>query len=280
MAGTNIHHNPINAAAEVDAIAAVLVANSQTPAAASLVPATVLGTVAGTASKQPNTADILQAPPKDPFQGDGVDPAHAAVIIPEQSALDWITYIVSLSYNKLATSVFSSVTRWHWYDSLPHTSLILGAVPSQHLLVQLQRENRVEDIVNMCAEFRGHMETMRELGLVQCWIPTRDFHTPSLQNIWIGVKFIEKCERQWQELEDPSGRGKLYLHCKAGKGRSATVALCWLVYQYALTVDKDLYLRPEVIAFDCEVQELENSHSITREAWPGSVYMNNGPNMS
>ncbi|KAF8918004.1 hypothetical protein BGZ58_004970, partial [Dissophora ornata] len=149
-------------------------------------------------------------PSGGPFQGDGADPS---VLVPEQSTLDWLAYSVSLNYNRLATSVFSTFTRWHWFDPIPYSSLILGAVPSQQLLVQLQREYRVEDIVNMCAEFQGHLETMKELGLVQCWIPTRDFHTPTLESIWVGVRFISKCEARWQELPEAE-RGRIYIHCK------------------------------------------------------------------
>ncbi|KAI7829432.1 protein-tyrosine phosphatase-like protein [Gamsiella multidivaricata] len=172
-----------------------------------------------------------------PFQGDGADPSQAELLIPQQFTVDWLAYSVSLNYNRLATSVFSPITHWHWYDPVPHSSLILGAVPSQHLLAKLKQEYQVEDIVNMCAEFKGHLETMRGLGLVQCWIPTRDFHTPSVENIWTGVRFIVKCDTQWQEIEEVK-RGRIYIHCKAGRGRSATVVLCWLVYCYKLTTQE------------------------------------------
>ncbi|KAF9323089.1 hypothetical protein BGZ91_003840 [Linnemannia elongata] len=218
-----------------------------------------------------------------PFEGDGVDPAQAAALIPPRSTFDWLAYTVSLNYNRLATSVFSPITQWHWYDSVPHTSIILGAVPSQHLLVQLQRDHAVQDIVNMCAEFKGHIQTMKELGLVQCWLPTRDFSTPSVESIWAGVRFIEKCEKGWRD-EPEEKRGALYVHCKAGRGRSATVVLCWLVYCYKLTVveaqvillkargqvDKNVYLHPEVVSFYGQVQEQEKNGVIERKVWPGN----------
>lgn len=69
----------------------------------------------------------------------------------------------------------------------------------------------------MCAEFKGHIQTMKELGLVQCWLPTRDFSTPSVESIWAGVRFIEKCEKGWRDdLEEK--RGALYVHCKGKSG--------------------------------------------------------------
>ncbi|KAG0220172.1 hypothetical protein BGX33_007121 [Mortierella sp. NVP41] len=207
-----------------------------------------------------------------PFEGDGADPAQAAALIPPRSTLDWLAYTVSLNYNRLATSVLSPITRWHWYDPIPHTSIILGAVPSQHFLAQLQRDHAVQDIVNMCAEFKGHLQTMRELGLVQCWLPTQDFHTPSVENIWAGVRFIDKCERHWKTLPEDQ-RGAIYVHCKAGRGRSATVVLCWLVYCYKLKpieaqVDKNVYSHPEVIAFYEQVLDQESNGTLERKVWP------------
>ncbi|KAF9910038.1 hypothetical protein EC991_007369 [Linnemannia zychae] len=229
-----------------------------------------------TASSAETTTDA----PLVPFEGDGADPA---LPVPPRSTLDWLAYTVSLNYNRLATSVFSPITRWHWFDPIPNTRIILGAVPSQHLLIQLQREYAVQDIVNMCAEFKGHLQTMKELGLVQCWLPTRDFSTPSLENIWAGVRFIEKCERGWREEAPEHGQaGAVYVHCKAGRGRSATVVLCWLVYFYKLTVleaqvillkargqvDKNVYLHPEVISFYKQVQDQEKDGTLVRKVWP------------
>ncbi|KAF9951698.1 hypothetical protein BGZ65_005797, partial [Modicella reniformis] len=159
-----------------------------------------------------STAETLKPMP-GPFQGDGADPSQAAVLIPQRSALNWLAYSVSLNYNRLATSVFAPITRWRWFDPIPHSCLVLGAVPSQQFLEQVQREQSVENIVNMCAEFEGHLETMKTLGLVQCWVPTPDFHVPTVDSIWIGIRFISKCQARWQDL-DESQRGHVYIHCK------------------------------------------------------------------
>ncbi|KAG0290033.1 hypothetical protein BGZ96_006501, partial [Linnemannia gamsii] len=235
-------------------------------------------------TSEPGTAaNIALTMAEPPFEGDGADPAQAATMIPPRSTFDWLAYTVSLNYNRLATSVFSPITRWQWYNPVPHTRIILGAVPSQHLLAQLARDHAVQDIVNMCAEFKGHLQTMKELGLVQCWLPTKDFNTPSVQSIWAGVRFIDKCERRWSEGPEDS-RGAIYVHCKAGRGRSATVVLCWLVYCYRLTVleaqvillkargqvDKNVYLHPEVISFYEQVQEQEKNGTLERKVWPGN----------
>lgn len=36
-----------------------------------------------------------------PFEGDGVDPAQAAALIPPRSTFDWLAYTVSLNYNRV-----------------------------------------------------------------------------------------------------------------------------------------------------------------------------------
>ncbi|KAF8977127.1 hypothetical protein BGZ46_007631 [Entomortierella lignicola] len=166
-----------------------------------------------TSQENETTESIATQTTSTPFQGDGTDPSQAALLIPQRTLTEWLTYSISLNYNRLATSVLSPITHWQWYNRIPHTNVILGAVPSQQILVQLQREQRLENVVNMCAEFNGHIETMNDLGLVQCWIPTRDFQTPSLDSIWTGVRFMSKCGTRWQGLEE-SKRGTLYIHCK------------------------------------------------------------------
>ncbi|KAG0098408.1 Phosphatidylglycerophosphatase and protein-tyrosine phosphatase 1 [Podila epicladia] len=179
-----------------------------------------------------------------PYNGDGVDPLQPTEL-PQRTPADWVAYTVSLNYNRVCL----------------------------HLLESLQKQEKVENILNMCAEFRGHLEKMRELGLYQCWVPTRDFHTPSVPDIWICVRLIAKCEKQWQELPEQE-RGTIYLHCKAGRGRSATIALCWLVYQFKLStleaqaillhargqVDKDIHRHTEVITFYSQTSRKEVKH--------------------
>ncbi|KAG0251497.1 hypothetical protein BG011_007556 [Mortierella polycephala] len=216
---------------------------------------------------------------------EGEDPSQAALLIPERTVMDWVAYTVSLNYNRLATSpLLSPITRWHWFDRIPNTNIILGAVPSQTLIQQLFKDQHLRDVINMCAEFQGHLTSMKELGVKQCWIPTRDFSTPTVKSIWVGVRYTAKqaedCQGQMQEPNQD--HGLIYLHCKAGRGRSATVALCWLVYAYKLTavqaqgillkargqVDKNIYLHPEVITFCQQVQEQEDNHSLVRKPWP------------
>ena len=56
--------------------------------------------------------------------------------------------------------------------------------------------------------------------MTQHWFQTVDFQPPSLPCIQQGLDIIEQ--------EKTSGQS-VYVHCKAGKGRSAVVAACYLI---------------------------------------------------
>lgn len=107
----------------------------------------------------------------------------------------------------------------HWWDSV-QPYLWLGARPLRGDVFRL-KELGVRAIVNTCAEFPGHLELYRQLGIEQLWLPVVDFTHPSLEQVRAGVAFIES--------QISAGRG-VYIHCKAGRGRSATVAACWLMH--------------------------------------------------
>ncbi|MCG3126807.1 MAG: hypothetical protein CHACPFDD_01662 [Phycisphaerae bacterium] len=130
-----------------------------------------------------------------------------------------VTYFPSLWFNRLmcATGLWR---RWNWVDD----DVLIGAVPTRGDLRELAGM-RVGAIVNMCEEFSGFAPELRALDMRQLYLPTLDYHSPSAARLREGVEFIE---RQIAE-----GR-KVYVHCKAGRGRSATLVLCYLMRRYGL----------------------------------------------
>lgn len=106
--------------------------------------------------------------------------------------------------------------RWDWVDD----ALLLGALPARGDIARL-RALGVTGIVNLCAEFPGHVEAMRAAGIEQLHLKTLDYHAPSDADMLRGVEFIE---------QHAAGGGKVYTHCKAGRGRSATLAVCYLMH--------------------------------------------------
>ena len=124
-------------------------------------------------------------------------------------------YFPTLSYNVL----LGRGLKWRrWWDAVDD-HLILGAVPFRRDVKKL-RELGVTGVVNMCEEYAGPIAEYQSLGIEQLWLPTTDFHHPLADHVDAGAEFIEK-HAQCQ--------GITYVHCKAGRARSATIVLWWLV---------------------------------------------------
>jgi protein-tyrosine phosphatase len=70
-----------------------------------------------------------------------------------------------------------------------------------------------------------------EMGIKQLQIPTPDFDTIPMEVILRGVEYIH-----WNRTHDRP----VYVHCKAGKGRSALVVMCYLIKRHGYSA-KDAY---------------------------------------
>ena len=134
-----------------------------------------------------------------------------------------------------ASSVFYPTLGWNvllgrilkirnWYDGIDDY-VIVGARPFRRDVLGLSQLG-VKAVVNTCEEYAGPVIEYDQYGIEQLHIPTTDFTHPSLENLQMGVQFVQDhVERQ--EL--------VYIHCKAGRARSATVALCWLIAHRGMT---------------------------------------------
>jgi atypical dual specificity phosphatase len=124
----------------------------------------------------------------------------------------------------------------------------------------------VKAVINLCQEWNRAAPIFTQLGIDHLHLPTVDFHAPSLESIEKGVEFINQCVK---------AHNPVYVHCKAGRGRSATVILCWLLSTQALSakeaqkillykrphINKHLWKRKVVTAF---VEQWRSSEGTTR----------------
>lgn len=108
----------------------------------------------------------------------------------------------------------------HWWDQVDE-GLWLGAMPMSSDVPEFQRLG-ITGVINMCQEYAGPLRQYQTYGIEQLHLPTVDFHPPSLEMIKKGVEFIK------QHVDRD---GAVYVHCKAGRARSATVVLCYLIAQ-------------------------------------------------
>jgi len=132
-----------------------------------------------------------------------------------------------------------NVRRW-WHEVDP--AVILGALPLRSDAEPLHGLG-VRGVINMCQEYQGPMTEYARLGIEQLWLPTVDFNPPKLQDVSRGVEFIQAHAQR---------DSKVYVHCKAGRARSATVVICWLVRHRSMSLEEaQLHLikaRPHVHA--------------------------------
>ena len=106
----------------------------------------------------------------------------------------------------------------HWWEAVDD-QLLIGALPFSWDVKRFAQEG-VTGVVNMCLEYEGPRRAYGQHEISQLWLPTTDFTPPSLEDVERGVAFITA------QLEKGE---KVYVHCKAGRGRSATVVVCWLI---------------------------------------------------
>ena len=113
-----------------------------------------------------------------------------------------------------------------WSDRIDE-HVIVGAYPFARDVPRLVQEG-VKAVVNTCEEYAGPARRYEAAGIEHLRIPTTDFAHPRLEDVKLAVEFVEK----HVELKH-----SVYIHCKAGRARSATVALCWLVKYRGMTVE-------------------------------------------
>lgn len=161
-----------------------------------------------------------------------------------------LLYWPTLAWNVLLGRLLKVRSWWSRIDE----HVILGAVPFRADVERLHREG-VVGVINTCHEYEGPCAEYERVGIVQLHLPTIDFTPPSLEDVEKGVEFI----RQYAE------RGStVYVHCKAGRARSATIVACWLIASQSITPDEAQKIlrqrRPFVLPRIAQRQVVQDFH--------------------
>ncbi len=147
-------------------------------------------------------------------------------------------YVFLYSFSLLLTQVASIVFAQNWWNKItttgPHkVPIYLGALPLitpfKNDLENLKKEN-IGAVLTLVEPFENHSTgwisspvtttDWKNAKIKQLQIPIEDFNTGSIEQIELGVEFI-----RWNVLNDRS----VYIHCKAGRGRSALVLMAYLI---------------------------------------------------
>ncbi|KAI3514505.1 hypothetical protein L1887_12959 [Cichorium endivia] len=144
-----------------------------------------------------------------------------------------ILFYPTLLYNVFRNKIQAEFRWWDQVDQF----LLLGAVPFPKDVPRLKQLD-VGGVITLNEPYETLVPTSlyRAYDIDHLVIPTRDYlFAPSFVDIDRAVNFIHK----------NSTHGKTtYVHCKAGRGRSTTIVLCYLVeYKHMTPVSALEYVR-------------------------------------
>jgi len=114
--------------------------------------------------------------------------------------------------------LYIAIPKRKWWNRI-NNNIVLGGVPFSFAVPKLHNEG-VHAVINLCEEYPGATTQYSHYGIEQLNLPTIDYTAPSLYDIEAGIAFIDKYALQNQSV---------YVHCKAGAGRSPTLVLCYLL---------------------------------------------------
>ncbi|CAF1317905.1 unnamed protein product [Adineta steineri] len=137
----------------------------------------------------------------------------------------FLLVIIFKLLNNPLNSLYSQITPNCYLGCLP--------LPSD---VEVLNKIGIQCVVNMCAEYNGPRKTYKKYNIEQLHLPTVDSTAPSLKTIQKGVKFMK---------EASDNNKKIFVHCKGGMGRSATIVFCHLVANEKMSPEDALKLLKE-----------------------------------
>eukprot|EP01133_Synstelium_polycarpum_P004083 gene4083-4756_t len=133
-------------------------------------------------------------------------------------------------------------------------NVYIGAMPMYWDVDTALAHNNVRAVVNLCDEYAGPVATYARYGIKQLYLPVVDHYEPSVAELRSAITFIE------QQVAE---RNSVFVHCKAGRGRSGAVVICWIAYSKNMSLEqaqkylierrnkvrKGLYRQKNIMAF-------------------------------
>lgn len=103
-------------------------------------------------------------------------------------------------------------------------TVVMGGAPFGFLGYpeRLQENYNVKGVINLCEEYRGPVKQWRKLGAEELYLPTTDHFEPSREDLLSALSFIKRHQAMGN---------RVYVHCRAGHGRSGAVVFAWLMMQ-------------------------------------------------
>ncbi|EAL71055.1 phosphatidylinositol phosphatase [Dictyostelium discoideum AX4] len=107
-------------------------------------------------------------------------------------------------------------------------NVYLGAMPMGSDVTLLFYKYKINSIVNLCDEYQGPTQHYTQYGMQQLYVPVVDHFEPDVEIIEKSIQFI---------LKQIELGNRVYIHCKAGRGRSGAIAICWIAYSRRVSLE-------------------------------------------
>lgn len=188
-----------------------------------------------------------------------------------------VTFYPTLFYNVF----MEKVTKRNWYDRIDE-NMILGALPFRSFAPEMIQQENIKAVVSMNEDyelwvFSNNRAKWAKLGVDFCQLATTDiFEAPCQDKLWTGVRFINQFlpqdkrvaaagEEDQQLLNREDRVGTVYVHCKAGRTRSATLVGCYLMMRNGWSPERAVQhmreCRPHVLLGSKQWEALRIFHS-------------------
>jgi len=169
-----------------------------------------------------------------------------------------VTFLPTLAYNV----AMERISQRRWWDRIDKR-VILGALPFRsEYTKQLVKDENIGGVVSMNEDYELQLfsyqtEGWKNLGVNFLQLSTTDiFESPDQTKLTKGVEFIDKFHRNDQSV---------YIHCKAGRTRSATLVGCYLMAANNWTpqqaIDYMKEKRPHILLHSKQMEALQTFHS-------------------
>uniref|UniRef100_UPI00358FD891 phosphatidylglycerophosphatase and protein-tyrosine phosphatase 1 n=1 Tax=Myxine glutinosa TaxID=7769 RepID=UPI00358FD891 len=171
-----------------------------------------------------------------------------------------VAFYPSLLYNVMV----SRLIRRPWYHRIDET-VLLGALPFRSMVGHLVEVEKVRAVVSMNEDYEMKFlvnteEEWQAAGVETLRLSTVDLlATPTVDKLRRGVAFV----RRHHVLGN-----SVYVHCKAGRCRSATLVAAYLVHVHGWTPEQAcehlVSIRPHVLLRPTQISVL---HSFQRDGF-------------
>ncbi|XP_039393920.1 phosphatidylglycerophosphatase and protein-tyrosine phosphatase 1 isoform X2 [Mauremys reevesii] len=147
-----------------------------------------------------------------------------------------------------------------WFHRIDR-AVLLGALPLRARSRRLVEEENVRGVLTLNEEYETRFlccsaQEWEAMGVEQLRLSTVDLTgVPTLENLQRGVKFV---------LKHRECGNSVYVHCKAGRSRSATMVAAYLIQLYQWSpqeaIEAIARVRPHILVRPRQVQVLERFH--------------------